>query len=350
MSVDLQQESREADSLPMEVLASYLQAELPEFMENGRLDVKQFSAGASNLTYQLSNGDTHLILRRPPVGTKAKKAHDMAREYWVLDCVSELFPLAPNPHLLCEDESILGAKFFIMEEIVGLGINKELPAPMSESQQWVLCQEFVENLVALHQLDISKAPLSSLGKPEGYITRQIEGWQQRYEKSKTADAPCNDSIYRWLQSHLVSRAPPSLIHNDYKFDNFIVDPDETQKIVGVLDWEMSTLGDPFMDLGCSLAYWIERDDSAELQAIRMMPTHLSGMMRRQEIFDAYCELRNLNDIDFKPYYVFGLFRLAVIVQQIYYRFYHGQSDNPKFKKFGQLVSILIETAKQQIDH
>ncbi len=347
---DLAQSCRESDKLPIENLVAYLTVYMPEFMQNKFLHITQFSGGASNLTYRLSNNQDSLILRRPPSGTKAKSAHDMVREHEVLSKVGKFYPLSPKPVLLCEDESIIGEKFFIMQEIKGLGIDKQLPIEMDEQQQSELCENFVDGLVALHEIDIEQSELASLGKPTGYVERQLEGWQARYQKAKTDDVSSSEPIYQWLKSNLpMDSGYQALVHNDYKFDNFILDKKQPEKIIGVLDWEMTTLGDPLLDLGCSLAYWVEAGDPESMHAIRMMPTHLSGMMSRAQIFNCYCKRRHINDVELTPYYVFGLFRLAVIAQQIYYRFYHGQTDNPKFKHFGQLVNILIGYAQQQIN-
>lgn len=349
MKLDLSQNCRESDELAIEKLAEYLIIKMPDFMKYDCLHVTQFAAGASNLTYRLSNKRDSIILRRPPSGTKAKSAHDMVREFGVLNKIGSFYSLSPKPLLLCEDESIIGEKFFIMEQISGLGIDKNLPVEMTESQQKQLCKNYVSGLVELHNIDIKQPELASLGKPEGYVQRQLEGWQSRYQQAKTDDVASSDIIYQWLKNNLpLDSRYQALVHNDYKFDNFILDSKQPEKIIGVLDWEMATLGDPLLDLGCSMAYWIEANDPETMHAIRMMPTHLSGMMSRQEIFALYCEQRKIEDVELTPYYVFGLFRLAAIAQQIYYRFYHGQTDNPKFKNFGQLVNILISIAEQQI--
>jgi len=345
----LSQESRTSDKLPIDKLAVYLSEKMPDFMASTQLHIKQFSAGSSNLTYQLTSGAESIILRRPPSGTKAASAHDMVREHNVIASISRHYSLAPTPLLLCEDESIIGEKFFIMEQIVGLGIGKNLPIEMTLEQQNRLCDNFVEGLVKLHEIDIAKGELSEMGKPEGYVKRQVEGWQKRFLKTKTDDVADSHAIYQWLQTNLpMDSGFQSLVHNDYKFDNLILDPEQPERIKGVLDWEMTTLGDPMLELGCTLAYWINADDDPSMQAIRMMPTHLEGMMTRQQIFENYCYRRNIKGIKLAPYYVFGLFRLAVIAQQIYYRFYHGQTDNPKFAEFGQLVNILLKKATQEI--
>ncbi|MDH5433014.1 MAG: phosphotransferase family protein [Gammaproteobacteria bacterium] len=351
MNLQLSQDCRPSDQLPLDQLASYLSEQLPGFMKNNRLEVKQFASGASNLTYQLFNGQDYLILRRPPFGTIAKSAHDMVREHKVLDLLQSHYSLSPRPVLVCDDESVIGANFFIMKKIEGMGIGLELPVEMSPDQLQKLCQNFVEGLVHLHQIDIQSGDLATLGKPQGYVERQLEGWQGRFVKAHTDDVMESHQIYQWLKEHLnYNSGYQSLVHNDYKFDNLILNPDKPEEIAGVLDWEMTTLGDPLLDLGCSLSYWIQADDPVELQAIRMMPTHLKGMMTRKQVFDSYCQSRNITGVEMEPYYVFGLFRLAVIAQQIYYRYYHGQTDNPKFAKFGQMINILLKRAELVIDH
>lgn len=343
------QNSRSADQLPLDLLVAFLNSKFSEFMSANKLHVEQFPGGASNLTYRLFNGMESVILRRPPSGTKAKSAHDMVREYNVLKQVNPFYKISPRPLLVCEDESVLGEKFFIMQEISGLGINKSLPVDMDELAQQSLCNNFVESLVELHNIDISHPDIAKLGKPKGYVERQLTGWYTRYNKVLTDDVPKADSIYAWLNQHLpLESGLTAFIHNDFKFDNLILDKNNPEKIIGVLDWEMATLGDPLLDLGCSLAYWVQADDPESLQAIRMMPTHLPGMMTRQQISDQYCTQRELRGINIEPYYIFGLFRLAVIAQQIYYRFYCGQTDNPKFEYLGTLVKILLNRCEQLI--
>jgi len=328
---NLTQSSRKSDTLPADKVAKYLSEKMPGFIQSKQLHIEQFPSGASNLTYELSSGGKCIILRRPPPGTKAASAHDMVREYHVIESVGQHYSLSPKPLLLCEDKDIIGDNFFIMEKIEGLGIGKQLPVKMSPAQQAILCSNFVSGLVELHQIDIEQSDLAKLGKPTGYVTRQLEGWQTRYLKSRTDDVASSDSIYQWLKNNLpYDSGLQSLVHNDYKFDNLILDPDQPEKIKGVLDWEMTTLGDPLLDLGCSLAYWINADDDESMQATRMMPTHLEGMMTRQKVFETYCLARGITDVKFTPCY------------------YHGQTDNPKFANFGQLVNILLMKANSEI--
>jgi aminoglycoside phosphotransferase (APT) family kinase protein len=238
-----------------------------------------------------------------------------------------------------------------MERIQGLILRKDPPAelPLSPQDARTLCEHLVDVQVALHHVDVQAAGLGDFGKPEGYVRRQVEGWSERYRKARTEDVPDAEPIMKWLAEHL----PPesgraALIHNDYKFDNVVLDPKNPLDIIGVLDWEMATLGDPLMDLGCSLAYWIEAGDPEEFQMIRMLPTNLPGMMTRRELVDDYARKSGLTIRDFHFYYVFGLFRLAVIAQQIYYRYAKGQTTNKKFAQFGMFVALLCYRAEQVI--
>jgi alkylation response protein AidB-like acyl-CoA dehydrogenase/aminoglycoside phosphotransferase (APT) family kinase protein len=319
----------------------------------GPLQISQFPGGASNLTYLLRQGDREWVLRRPPFGTKAKTAHDMGREYRVLSVLNRVFPYCPKPLAYCEDESVIGSPFYVMERIHGTILRKDLPPGLSLSPEEArkLCGNLVDVQVALHKVDVQAAGLSDFGKPEGYVRRQVEGWSERYRKARTDDAPDAENVMKWLAEHL----PPesgrvALIHNDYKFDNIVLDPKDPLKIIGVLDWEMATLGDPLMDLGCSLAYWVQADDPEAFQMARMLPTHLPGMMTRRELVEDYARKSGLAINDFHHfYYVFGLFRLAVIAQQIYYRYAHGQTTNKRFAQFGMFASLLCYRAEQVIE-
>jgi len=341
--------TRPGEELDADKLQQWLSRQNPEL--TGPLQITQFSGGASNLTYLVRQGARELILRRPPFGTKAKTAHDMGREFRVLSALHRVFPYAPKPVLYCEDESVMGSPFYVMEPIQGTILRKELPPGLSLSPEdtRALCESLLDVQVALHRVDVKAAGLADFGKPEGYVRRQVEGWSERYRKARTQDAPEAESIMKWLEQH----QPPdsghvALIHNDYKFDNVVLDPKNPLRIIGVLDWEMATLGDPLMDLGCSLAYWVQADDPPDLQMIRMLPTHLPGMMTRHEMVARYTEKAGISIGDFHFYYVFGLFRLAVIAQQIYYRYANGQTANKRFAQFGQFVTVLCRHAERVI--
>lgn len=352
MSAPAQQDQarapRPGEELDAAAVAGWLAAELPDF--TGPVEIAQFPGGASNLTYRVRSAGGDWVLRRPPPGTKARSAHDMGREYRILSAIHAAFPFAPRPLLFCADPVPLGAEFYLMERLEGVILRRDLPPGMdlAPEQARALCRNLVEVQAALHAIDPTAAGLAEFGRPEGYVARQVEGWSTRYRDARTDDVPDNEALMAWLAAH----QPPdtgraALIHNDFKFDNVVLGERDGQwRITGVLDWEMATLGDPLMDLGASLAYWVQADDPAPLQAIRMLPTHLPGMMRRVELVEYYFERTGLGVERFDFYYVYGLFRLAVIVQQIYYRFVLGQTKNPRFAPFGRFCTVLSEAAAE----
>jgi aminoglycoside phosphotransferase (APT) family kinase protein len=313
--------------------------------------LRQFQGGASNLTYQLDIGTRKLILRRPPSGTKPKSGHDMGREFRVLSALHGHFP-CPRPLLYCEDQALIGAPFYVMEKIEGLILRRDLPPGISYTPEQArrLCDNFLDTLVRLHTLDYRALGLGELGKPEGYVQRQVEGWCERFERAWTDDVPKCEAIMRWLKAHRPSDSPyPGLIHNDYRFDNLVLSPADRLSVIGVLDWEMCTVGDPLLDLGSTLAYWVQADDPAPVQAIRMQPSHLPGMPTRAELVERYARATGRAIEKFDWYYVFGLFRLAVIAQQIYYRYKLGQTRNPRFQAFGMFVAVLAQVAETVIE-
>jgi aminoglycoside phosphotransferase (APT) family kinase protein len=329
---------------PLRILP-FLKAQIPGLAE-GPLELKQFQGGASNLTYLLKIGERETILRRPPAGTKAKSAHDMGREFRVMQKLSPHFP-CPRPLAYCEDESLIGSTFYVMEKLQGVILRRDLPKTLSYTPEQArrLCLNLIDTLIQLHILDYEQAGLSDLGKPDGYVERQVGGWCERFGKAHTDDVPKCETLMAWIKAKRpADSARPGIIHNDYRFDNVVLSPDDGASIVGVLDWEMATLGDPLLDLGNSLAYWVQRDDPPTMQTIRMQPSHLPGMLSRDQIVRYYGEKtgREIGNYDF--YYVFGLFRLAVIAQQIYYRYKLGQSRNPKFQTFGMFVTVLSQVA------
>jgi aminoglycoside phosphotransferase (APT) family kinase protein len=270
----------------------------------------------------------------------------MGREYRVMKALAPHFP-CPRVLAYTEDPALLGAPFYVMEKVEGVILRRDLPKGLSYTPERArqLCLNLVDTLVRLHTLDYAAIGLGDLGHPEGYVGRQVKGWCERFEKAWTDDVPKCEELMAWIRAHQPPDAPrPGLIHNDYRFDNVILDAGDALGIVGVLDWEMCTIGDPLMDLGSTLAYWIEAGDPQHLQAVRMQPSHLPGMLTRDEIVRHYAGKtgRDIPDYDF--YYVFGLFRLAVIAQQIYYRWKLGQTKNPRFQSFGMFVSVLAKVA------
>ncbi len=309
---------------------------------SGPVEVTQYSGGASNWTYRLKYENADLILRRPPTGTKAKSAHDMSREYYVQRALAEYYPVVPEMVLLCQDESVIGCDFYVMKRIEGIIPRANLPKEINfdELQTRELCTNFIDKLIELHQVPYEGTELEKLGKGDGYCQRQVDGWDSRYEKAKTLNVPSFKYVRQWLKDHVPSDSKTCVIHNDWRFDNVILDPENPSKIIGVLDWEMATLGDPLMDLGSSLAYWVEESDNAIFKATRRQPTHLKGMFTRAEVVEYYLNKTGLKTDNWTFYEVFGIFRLAVIAQQIYYRYYHKQTNNPAFKDFWIVIHAL----------
>ncbi|MRR14732.1 phosphotransferase family protein, partial [archaeon] len=290
-----------------------------------------------NLTYLIRVGDTELVLRRQPFGRKAKTAHDMGREYRILNALHPVFPYCPKPLVYTEDEAVMGCPFYVMERIKGIILRKHLPKGLSFSPDEMrqLCENLLDVQCRLHSIDYKAIGLDGFGKPEGYVKRQVKGWSERFRTARTPDAPDFEEVMQWLLDKMPpDLEKPAIIHNDYKFDNVVLNPDKPLEIIGVLDWEMATIGDPLMDLGSSLGYWVQMDDPDEVQAVGMLPTNLPGALTRMEMVQRYAEKSGIPIDNFDFYLCFGVFRIAVILQQIYYRFYHGQT---KDKRFGLLI-------------
>ncbi len=347
--LDASQPPREGEGLDLEKLEPYLREHLPEAGEP--LIVEQFPSGFSNLTYLLRAGDLELVLRRPPFGNRVKTAHDMGREYRVLDRLSAVYPLAPRPYLYCEDESVLGAPFYVMERRRGIILRRKLPPGLELSPVIAgrLGEAFIDNLATLHTLDFEAAGLGGLGKPEGYVERQVTGWAKRYQRVQTDSWAELDQTAAWLHAHMPSESGAALVHNDYKYDNLVLDPTDLTRLVAVLDWEMCTLGDPLMDLGTTLGYWTEAGDDARWRAVGFGPTSLPGSLTRQQLAERYGERAGLDISNLTYYFCFGLFKLAVIGQQIYYRFFKGHTQDPRFAQLNEMVGLLGRVAAGAIE-
>ena len=316
---------------------------LPE----GDLEVRQFPSGASNLTYLVRIGDWEGVLRRPPLGPVPPKAHDMGREARILERLHPVFPLAPKPYFFSDDESLIGAPFYVMERRKGIVIDDSFPEGIDPSPE--LCrgisETVVETLVRLHAVDWEGAGLGDLGRPEGFLPRQVKGWIGRYEKAKTEDVEGVAALTGWLSENVPESPAPTIVHNDYKLNNLILDPEDPTQVRAVLDWEMTTIGDPLFDLGNSLSYWTEPDDPEALKEV--LPSVVcSGpqFLTRRDFMDLYAQKsgRDLSDMHF--YLIFGYFRLAVIVQQIYARWHKGQTKDERFASFGKRARDLISHA------
>lgn len=336
---------RDEDAFDVEAMAAWLRehAADPTGLE-GTPAVQQFVGGASNLTYLLRWPTRDLILRRPPTGTKAKGAHDMRREHDLQAAIAPTFPKVPRMVAHCADDRVIGSEFYVMERVVGTILRRDLPADLGLDEDGVrgLCLAAVDTLVELHDVDLEASGLGVLDRGPGYVRRQVEGWSARYRAARTPDVGDFEPVMAWLAAHQPEDRPHTLIHNDFRFDNLVLDPADPSRIVGVLDWEMATVGDPLMDLGGALAYWAQADDHPAFLAVRLQPTHVPGMLTRAEVVERYAAGRGLvvTPQEWRFYEVFGTFRLAVIAQQIYYRFHHGQTTNPAYQRFGDVVRIL----------
>jgi len=307
-------------------------------------NITRYSGGYSNLTYCLQTTHKEYVLRRPPMGANIKSAHDMGREYRVLSLLKPHFAKVPSPIIYCDTVDIIGAPFYIMERIEGV-ILRASNAPgmhISADTFQKVSASFVDNLALLHSLDIESTGLIQLGKPEGYVVRQVEGWVKRYYTAETDTIETLNSIANWIQKNQPRPKAPAFLHNDYKYDNLILNPADLSEIIGVLDWEMSTVGDPLMDFGASLAYWFEAGEAPVFKHYNL--TWLPGNFTRKQLITRYAAQtgRDLSDILF--YYVFGLFKNAVIAQQIYHRWKQGHSTDARFGALLPMIKLLGETA------
>lgn len=341
---------RPGEELPIEPLFNYLSTHLPEL--SGPLTVEQFPAGFSNLTYLLRFTNRELVLRRPPIGAQIKTAHDMSREYRILSHLHPVYKKVPRPLLFCEDESILGAAFYVMERVNGVILRAKPPSDieLSRALMRALSEPFIDNLAEINAIDYEAAGLGELGSPQGYVKRQIEGWTKRYYNARTGDVPAIEHLANWLQENLpADSVKAALIHNDYKYDNLVLAPDDLGRVVAVLDWEMATIGDPLMDFGTSLGYWVEATDPEEWQRYGFGLTALPGSLTRTELLEHYSR-RTGREIE-EPvfYFAYGLLKIAVIVQQIYFRYQKGLTRDPRFAQLGGLVKACGQLAQRAIE-
>jgi aminoglycoside phosphotransferase (APT) family kinase protein len=310
-----------------------------------RLEVEQFPAGQSNLTYLLRSGEWEAVLRRPPLGPVAPRAHDMAREFHILERLHPSFPLAPEPFVLCEDVSVLGAPFYVMERRRGLVLDQELPDdwPSDPALPSALAESLVKVLVELHAVDWQAAGLGEIGRPEGYMQRQVTGWIERYRRARTGELPGVDWLSAWLAENVPDSPAATVIHNDYKLNNVLLNAHDPRCISAVLDWEMATVGDPLSDVGSLLVYWTAPDE-VELMGGLKSVTAEPGFPRREEVMELYARIsgRDISSLNF--YVVFGYFKLGVICQQIFYRWHQGQTHDDRFAGLGTVAANLIRKA------
>ncbi|MCI0659473.1 MAG: phosphotransferase family protein [Acidobacteria bacterium] len=348
---------RPGEELDWKALEAYLSEHLPPKLAGEALnlqanfEVAQFPGGHSNLTYCISYGGREFVMRRPPFGPVAPTAHDMPREYRLLAAIHPHFPLAPKPYLLCEDPEVIGAPFYLMERRRGIVVRQNIPPEIGDNLELrhKVGESLIKTLADLHSVEIHATGLIQLGKPAGFVKRQVEGWAERWERSMTTQLPEMTDTSKWLIERLPpDPARPTLVHNDYKLDNVMLDGNDPSRIAAILDWEMCTVGDPLIDLGLLLCYWPQADDpelfAGSLRSVTMMP----GWMKRDEIIEHYaaCSGRDLSNITY--YYIFALFKLAVVIQQIFYRYHVGQTSDERFADFDKRVAGLAKMACSMI--
>jgi aminoglycoside phosphotransferase (APT) family kinase protein len=335
-------EVREGEGFDLEAVEWYMRGRIEDLPE-GELEVRQFPSGNSNLTYLLKVADWEGVLRRPPFGPVPPKAHDMDRESKVLSHIHPAFPLAPKPYFFCEDESVIGAPFYIMERRRGVILDETFPEGYEATPELCLgiSESVVETLVELHAVDWSEAGLEDLSRPEGFLERQVKGWIERYDRAKTEEVEEVGPLTDWISNNVPESPAPTIIHNDYKLNNLVLNSDDLTEVRAVLDWEMATIGDPIFELGVSMSYWLEPDDPEDLKKVMPTVTSMPGFLTRDEFMELYAE-KSGRDLSNKRFYLtLGYFRLAAALQQIYARWYRGQTKDERFARFGDGVKDLL---------
>lgn len=348
---------RKGEELDKERLRGYLFSQ--DVGDGSEIEVQQFPAGSSNLTYLIRLCRSEYVLRRPPFGNTVKTAHDMRREFEVLSQLAAVYRPAPMPAFFCADDSVIGSEFYLMERRNGVIVRGEFNDARisgsavaelegSQERRLSICRSFIRNLSDLHRLDFAAAGLADLGKPAGYPRRQVEGWTKRYFNAKTDEHPELESAITWLNTNIQTESGASLVHNDYKFDNIMLDPDDLTRITAVLDWEMVTIGDPLMDLGTTLGYWMSRDAGEEMMRMPFNPRVLMENVTRRQLVEMYEDEAGRELPEMLFYYVFGTFKIAVICQQIYARFVKGLTKDQRFANFDRFVAALGLIAQHAI--
>src|SRR5712692_7514868 len=335
---------RAGEELDLLKLEPFLRTHFPD--ERGALTIQQYPSGHSNLTYAVALGSKKLVFRRPPFGSKVKSAHDMSREFRVLFRLHGVYPVAPEVLCYCEDELILGAPFYLMKPIRGIILRRGPPAGLQFSADTArrLSESLIDNLACLHRIDYGSIGLADLGKPQGYLERQVRGWIERYHGSRTHDLREVERISSWMNDHLPPSSDAALIHNDYKYDNVVLDSQDITRIVGVLDWEMCTIGDPLSDLGTALAYWVDAKDSNDLQQVRWCPSNYPGSLTRVQLVERYA-LATGRDVSQMAFYLaFARFKVAVVLQQIYYRYHLGLTQDQRFASLPRKIETLLQAS------
>ena len=338
---------RNGEELDLDKLKAYLSENLEGF--SGELEISQFPSGFSNLTYLLKTGEKEYVLRRPPFGANIKGGHDMSREFRVLSALDGVYSKSPKPVLFCDDHEVMGADFYMMERVKGVILRGSPPKDIDLQPELMrsISEATVNHLAELHLIDLEASGLSDFGKPDGYTKRQVEGWIGRYYKAETDKLPHMDEAAEWMKANIPEQKYVSLIHNDYKYDNLILNPEKLDEIIAVLDWEMATIGNPLMDMGTSLAYWAQATDSDILKPFSL--TWLPGNYTRAEFVEQYQKKTGFDLSDQLFYYVFGAFKIGVIIQQIYARYMKGLTKDPRFANLIYAVKACGENAARALE-
>ena len=335
-------------AVPRAPLEAWLATTLPEL---GRIvELTKFPGGFSNLTYHLHTERGEAVLRRPPLGAlPGGTAHDMPREARILSTLLRRGVPAPEPLAVCEDPAVIGAPFYLMTYVAGRVLRGATPPPeMTAAHFTTLSHAFVDTLVAIHEATPADPVIACLGKPMGYVARQVEGWTERWQRARTDDVPAMEALASWLDAHQPEESGACLVHNDYKYDNLVLDPADPTRIVAVLDWEMATVGDPLLDVGTALGYWVEAGDDPAFRALGLGMTALPGNLTRAELWAAYLSRAGRSMRPMAFYHAFGLFKIAVIAQQIYARYRKGQSSDPRFARLGEAVQLLAQMGERAV--
>lgn len=336
---------RDGEILDLKRLSIYLRATRPDLIA-GPIDVKQFAAGRSNLTYLITSGANQFVLRRPPLGPVAPRAHDMVREFRWLEAIHPEFPWAPEPIAVCHDPSVLGSPFFLMEYRFGVGLEEKWAAANTYPEEFGenISRVTVSRLAALHAVDWSRLPIRTQVKPDGFLRRQVQGWIERYQRAKTAEVAGEQELTRWLSDHVPASLAATILHYDYKLNNMVFTEDY-RDIAGIFDWEMTTVGDPLADVAVAMSYWTEAGDDPELsRGLNDGITGLPGFWSRDRWVLEYSRITGTDVSDFPYYLTFAYFKLAVILAQIYYRYDRGQTQDPRFAHMNRMVERLVHHA------
>jgi len=338
---------REGEGLDWDRAESWIRARMPELA--GDFSVEQFPGGHANLTYLLHFGDRELVLRRPPFGPVAPGSHDMVREHKVLSKLWEHLATAPRAFLLCEDEGVVGARFFVMERRTGVVIRTRVPDEMRVHPEVERRASFalMDAMADLHDVDYEAAGLADLGKPEGFVERQIAGWKRRWDRAKNVDIPLFDDVHARLERTMPAPGRPSLVHNDLKLDNCQFDPADPDRVKSIFDWDMTTLGEPLADLGTLLGYWAQPDDGDDRSPTNPL-TSQPGFPTRAELAERYAARRGVDLSSIRWYEAFAIWKTAVVLQQIYIRWVKGQTQDARFEALGTRVPMLVSLASDTL--